>query len=184
MLARSKLSGVSDWIHVISSVIGSLSPQWGPWVTGQWEPDEDVRMKDSFEDSDEEEEAIVAARQTVTRAPLPTVLQNRIFQLAAPTHLELLISTVTSASAPPSAISAFSTLAMVLLRAFKATAKADTVLSVIFAGSRGKSLQKLLWRSVRPHWPTGEGSRLWATFQESKSRPSCLSKAYIRSRHS
>jgi ubiquitin-protein ligase E3 C len=179
MLARHGVNGASSWIKVVGVLLAGTKEGWGRWADGQIEPEpEEVMPLAKAVDSDDDEENVPMpgpsrpTKSRNTRWPLASGIQKKVILLAAPAHLSTLVETLLTPSAPSHILTDFCAFALSLLNAFRGSPKWEAILEVCMSGSRGKALEKRIWREgVRGKWGNSGVPAGWDQFTESEPVP-------------
>jgi len=173
MLARYGYKGAADWVKVIGEVLNGVPEGWGKWADGQVdEVEEEMPLANIDSDSDDEDPVpgpsrIVRAKSR--RKPLAANVQKKVILLASSAHLHTLSATLLSPSAPGALLVDFARFALSLLNAFKGSPKWELILDAFVGGSKGKALERRIWREgVRGKWSNSGDRSGWDHFAESK----------------
>lgn len=139
------------------------------------------------DDSDEEAAPVAGPsriRAITRRPPIQPAVQKKVVLLASAAHVNSLSELLLAPSAPSSGLNDFCRFALALLGAFKGSPKWESILEAVLLGSRGKGLEKRIWREgVRGKWADSGDRSGWDHFSESESSGSLTIVADDRSFH-
>lgn len=168
LLARNGRQGMTDWMKVVGTVIGTLGEGWGQWVeragvTGAAGAHTRAlaRAAETIDSDDETGDG-----RKVHRPVLPASVSTKLLLLTSSDQLATLATFVLN-STSPGLLGDFADFVLGILKAFRGSTRWEATLDAVLQGKRGRASVKQMWREgVRGKWDSSRKG--WDNWQQSE----------------